>query len=777
MKVFRFKALFQILLALLSFTQMNSQNSNLTTPICYDNGTVTYSLEANISDYLLNNNNLDKRTFFDSPTDLKDKIVGSLPGFPINTNDYKDVIFYPTTEDLIKAVRNHSVDGLVVDKGTNDYIILHNYDLYQFPEKVGTVQYGPIFQKDSTYQEVFDQFASENNIPHILETWSGINYDAQKVDKKLDGNNGTIKAIAYLGNRPYAYMDDNGEPTGSCLDIIYSFAKYAGYKVDFQNASSYNDEISAIKQKNADISCAYITDSLKNDVSTGYTFEQDINTIIRLSNSNTSNQNKNKKFYETYRDLDGENLGVLTDSSFEEITKRNFSHSTYKRYNNSFQLYKAMFKGEIEGFLTDLPSAEDYQMRFPEKVSYFEENFHDNIYGFAFHPNNSKLRTDFNNYLYSKDLMAEYPKWNIKDTSNLTVDKTVNTSAPKIRVSMFPDTKPVCFEQNNEITGYEILLLYEFARQQNYNIELIILENSSDRINYILQNKSDISGGALAITEEREKLVKFSFGTLLAGTSLVIPKERRKLPGKIGAFNEHYEPKENNTINYPVKVGDIETVSSCVFPESYPYNEYILINCTISDLKGANPNLNGLELGNSNDKIALDNVEYNPTNLLNGNTLLPGRNIIRESNKTEYICEGEAPTTLPATTIPTTVITTTLSIKNSSIYYKSSNGLSSGAMIAIIIPCAVVLVGAAIAGFLYRRVLSIPAPVYAQRLDTSVYKFNVISKNPNQNTQVHQVPIQQVVPFQQITQVEQVVPITQVKQVVTDPAAVVVNNP
>ena len=53
----------------------------------------------------------------------------------------------------------------------------------------------------------------------------------------------------------------------------------------------------------------------------------------------------------------------------------------------------------------------------------------------------------------------------------------------------------------------------------------------------------------------------------------------------------------------------------------------------------------------------------------------------------------------------------------------------------------------------------------------------MISKNPNQNTQVHQVPIQQVVPFQQITQVEQVVPITQVKQVVTDPAAVVVNNP
>lgn len=789
MNASRFKKIFQVLLVLLSLTQLNSQNINLTTPTC-NSTTITYSLYANVTNYLQHNNNLDKRIFINRPADLKDKKVGVLPGFPINTADYGEVITYPTTEDLINALRNHTVDGIIADQSTNNYILLHNYDMYKIPEKTGTVQYGPIFQQGNTLQPIFGNFTSNVNIKNIFETWDGINYDAQKIDMNLNGDKGTLKAIAYLGNRPFAYKDDDGKPVGSCIDIIYSFAKYAGYKVDFQEASSYNAQIDAIKQKNADISCAYITDSLKNDVSTSIRAE-DIETypIIRLSNSQTSNENENKEYYETYKDLDGKKLGVLTGSVFEDITKTNFSKSEYQNYNDSFQLYKAMFTGEIEGFLTDLPSAEDFQRRFPEKVSYFGENFYRNLYGFAIKKNNTKLKNDLNSYLSTKNLTEEYPKWNVRDTSNLTVDKSLNRSAPTIRVAMFPDTKPICFEQNNEITGYEILLLYEFARQKNYNIEFITLENSADRIDYILDDKADISGGALTITEEREKVVDFSFPTLTAGTSLVVPREKRKLPGKVQTLDENYKPIENNTIYFPVQIGDRDTVSACVFPESYQYNGYALINCTISNLNGSDPTKNGLKLGISNDILGLSNVEYNPTNLLNGNTLLPGRNIINESNKTEYICYVAPPPTTIPTTIPITVTTTTVSIKNNSyLYYKSSKkGLSTGAIIGIIIPCVVALLGASIGAFLCRRG-SVP-PAYATRMDASNYKLNVVPQYPMQQFQVHQVPVQQVVPIQQVVPVQQVIPVqhivpaqelvpgAQVPQVVTDPNAVIMNNP
>ena len=770
----RFKKLIQVLLVLLSLTQLNSQNLTLTTPNCYDNGTVTYSMYANITNYLQHNNNIDKRDIINKPADLKNKTVGVLPGMPINLGNYGKVTTFPNTEDLIKALKNHTIDGIIVDENTNDYIVLHNYDLSEIPEKIDTVEYGPIFNKKFT--DPFNEFASKTNIQNLMEEWSGINYDAQTVDKNLNGNNGTIRAVAYLGNRPYAYKDEKGEPTGSCLDLIYSFAKRAGYKVEFKEVSTYDDQIDVIKNGNADMSCAYITDSLKNDVGTiNNNTKQDVSSIIRLSNSEKSNENENKQYYETYKDLDGKKLGVLSDSVFDNVTKTHFSNSELVYYKDTFHLFKSLFTDEIEGFLTDVPNAEDFQKRFPEKVSYFGENFYNNSYGFAF-KNNNQIFKDFQSYLSATGdkLIDYYEKWR-NDDNPPTIDKTLNKSAPTIRVAMFPDTKPICFEKNKEITGYEIQLLYEFAKEKNYNIELITLENSGERISYITEDKADIAGGALTITPEREKLVSFSFPILRAGTNLVVSREKRKLPGKIQVLDENYTPKENNTISFPVKVGDKDTVSVCVFPENFEYNELSLINCTIPDLKGVDPTKNGLTLGTSNDTLGLNNVEYNPTNLLNGNTLLPGYPIINESDKTNYICYAEPlPTTVPPTTTPTTVTTTTPPLNNSTLtYYKSSKKrLSTGTIIGIIIPLAVALVGATIGAFLCRRGPPFPAPVYSQRLDTSSYKFNVVPYYPKQ-IQVNQLPVQQVIPGQQIVPVQQVV----TQQVVTDPTAVIVNNP
>ena len=801
MNIFSFKKLFQILLVFLPFRKIISQNMSLITPIC-NNNTVSYSLYANISDYLMHNNNIDKREIINSTNELENKKIGILQGFPIS-NNFKEVIIYSNTEELIIGLKNHTLDGIVVDKSTNDYIILHNYDLYKIPEKIGTIQYGPIFQKDSQYKNDFEDFISKTNIQTIIEKWNGINYDSQKIDKNLNGSKGTLKATVFLGNRPYAYKDENGQPTGSCLDIIYSFANNTGYTVDFIQANSYDNQINAIKQKNADMTCSYITDSLKNDDSISfsqYFIEQDIFSIIRLSNSEMSNEDENKEYYESYKDLDGKKLGVLRGSVFEEITKTNFSHSDYINYNDTFLLYKAIITGEIEGFIIDIISAEDFQRRFPEKVSYFEENLLTNSYGFGFNKNNTQLVNNFNSFLSRMNLADLYRKWNVYDTSNLTVDKTINNSNFKIRVAMFPDKKPLCFEQNNNIIGYEIELLYEFARFNHCDIEFTTLENLSDKIDYIINDKADITGGGLIITEYRREIVSFSYPILTAGTSLVVQKEKRKVPNKIVVLDENYNKKTNNTIYFPVKVGDTDTTSFCVFPENYTYNEYILVNCTISDLKGVDPTTNGLKLGVSKDTLSLNNVEYNSTNLFNGNILLPGKNITVESNKTDYICYVDYsfsslpetiipsivstptttleianqttipeittiitttpgtttnPTTIPErSTIPTTISEIGSNITNTTIIYNSKNnksGLSSGTICAIVIPCVPILTFAAIASFLCNKgnaktsqIISLPSHNF------EVNSMNNLNEMPEKNSYKNEINQNKIKPDQMI---------------------------
>ena len=51
-------------------------------------------------------------------------------------------------------------------------------------------------------------------------------------------------------------------------------------------------------------------------------------------------------------------------------------------------------------------------------------------------------------------------------------------------------------------------------------------------MNYLLENKTDNSGGGFTITDERKEVVDFSYPTLFAGTSLVVSREKRKLLGK-----------------------------------------------------------------------------------------------------------------------------------------------------------------------------------------------------------------------------------------------------
>ena len=147
MNALHFKKLFKGLLVLLCITQLNSQMIP-SAPICSVNGSIIYSILANVTNYLQHNNNIDKRTFFNGVNDLKGAKIGVLPGFSLtNKDNYDEVITFPNTQDLINGLKNHTIDGVIVDKSTSDYIILHNYDLYKIPEKTDRIQYGLFFKK------------------------------------------------------------------------------------------------------------------------------------------------------------------------------------------------------------------------------------------------------------------------------------------------------------------------------------------------------------------------------------------------------------------------------------------------------------------------------------------------------------------------------------------------------------------------------------------------------------------------------------------------------
>ena len=62
-----------------------------------------------------------------------------------------------------------------------------------------------------------------------------------------------------------------------------------------------------------------------------------------------------------------------------------------------------------------------------------------------------------------------------------------------------------------EPKGYELDLVYMFAREYNYKVNFINLGfNESNRIDYLLEGKANISGRIFSINEERKKIIHFS---------------------------------------------------------------------------------------------------------------------------------------------------------------------------------------------------------------------------------------------------------------------------
>ena len=532
-------------------------------------------------------------------------------------------------------------------------------------------------------------------------------------------NDGTINVVALENNPPYSYKNKSGDLTGDEIEFIYDFAREYGYQINMIVAANQDEEIELLKNKTADIaiSTLAVREDKNDDISYSNVIYKGTNTaLVRYENLPESVEEI--LFYNESKDFDGETLGIIKDSSVVDLTKKNFPESNVVYYDGTFEVFQGLLKEEIEGFLIDEPYAEYFHALYPDRLTYFPDKYDENQYGFGFQKTDEgKILLDqFNEFLSKTNTEEIYDKWNVDDTTKLTIDKNLNTSAETLDAGFLLDISPLCFLEGSEIKGYEIDLLYRFAKEYNYNINLtgILL---GERVTHIQEGKANITGGWFTINDERKQLIDFSDSIHNAGTVLVTRVDMKEDEIALKILDNNHKEKPNNDANVQVKFSDKIKNCSCVFPEKY--NKSIIINCTISDLDNINPNEEGFDFLNTSDKINLLFIDLELSNFFQANSKISGHeNIITESDKSNVVCplnSSSIPTSVPSTnsttsstSIPTPTPSTTKptpipepspgSNEETAVSRrKPIKGLSTGAIIAIIIPCAVALIAAIIA--------------------------------------------------------------------------------
>jgi len=693
-----------VLIFLLLTIIINAQNiTEIIEPKC-DGETIKYSIIANLSEYLENENNIDGREFYNSIDALKSKKIGTLSGYYFNRSMFDNITDYNSYDDLIDDLRNHKLDAIVLNDGIGNNTQMFTNDISALSGRPTLLDIGIGLQKDNvTLLNQVNEFINKGLTEQKKHDWLGINYQIQYINKTLSGENGTINVVVLLNNPPYSYKDKSGEMTGGEINFIYDFARDYGYQINLITANSQDEEIEFLKNKSADIAAGYFI--IRNDKRDEINFSNvwhkgAVATLVKYENLPESAQLG--PFYENAKEFDGEDLGILKDSSLEDLTKSNFPNSKYTYYDGTYQIFQALLMEEIEGFLMDEPNAEYFKIVYPERITYFPEDFQENQYAFGFQKTDEGtiLLDKFNQFLSNTNLKEIYDKWNVDDTTKLTIDKSLNTSAETINAAFLMDLNPLCFLEGTEVKGYEVELLYKFAKENNYNINFMEVD-VGDRVSYIEENKANITGGWFTITDERKKSVNFSNPIHNAGTVLVTRVDRKKDTLTLKVIDNNYNEKTNNEANVQVKFSDKIKNSSCVFPDKY--NDTIIINCTISDLDNIDPYEEGFEFVNTSDKIQLICSDLELNNFFQANSKISGHeNIITESDKSNKVCTSNSNSTNQDNNKINPVVRK----------QKSSGGLSTGAIIGIIIPCVVVLIAAIATAAAYYNKKKVPPSVF-----------------------------------------------------------------
>lgn len=643
----KFLRLFLITLIFSLLEVSNSQNiEEITKPKC--NGKkIEYSLYAKFDEYLKNENNIDGRDIYKNLDDLKGKNIGMLEEgikeISIDTNSFSKI--QPLSYDsaaILNKLNTHELDGIIIYNS-----IAEDFQMFS-KEASNWISLGKeelkfiINKKKTELKTQLNDFISSGNllINEYKKKWRLISLEDRYLNlNNLKGANGRIK-VAYRENLyPFVYKDSvNGDIIGIEINFIYDFAEKYDYAIELVGPlTTYEELTSSVSEGEADIGVGFIREnkdfsSIIDFTNTFHT--ENINVVVRYENLEDSIGFKN--VYDSIEDFKETKLGLLEGSMFYDLTSKITTDENIIRQPSISDLYTELLLENIDGFYVDEMLAQYYKNLIPQRITFIDPNLEKDKNAFAFQKNDEgkKLAEEFNEFLKTAKVDKLLRKWKASSTADLTVDQNINFPEGKtLKVAFNLGNKVLSFKEHGEIKGLEIELIYEFLKEKKYNV---IFEEISfeDMVEYIKTGKADITGGCLSITEERENHVLFS--DPIYTTKTVFATRTNKLKSSLGIeiVDNKYNSKSKNAVDVQVKFGKTIKTSSCVFPEKF--NESILINCTISNLKDIEPS-EGFDYVKTEDKIKIEFLTLEADNFFQANTKLKNHNDIITGGNFENI--------------------------------------------------------------------------------------------------------------------------------------------
>ena len=228
------------------------------------------------------------------------------------------------------------------------------------------------------------------------------------------------------------------------------------------------------------------------------------------------------------RQLDGQTIGVMTGSTFDQHTDTYINDAKKEYYTSYADMALAAEQGKIAGFLMDEPMARVLCAENPG-VTYLEDYLTEDGYAFAF-PKTEEgalLRDQMNRFLaqiQADGTLAEIEEiWFGTDESLQVVEDWTALPAANgtLEFAAKASSAPFAYVKDGKTVGYDVDIVVRFCKEYGYGLNLHNVELTSF-IAGIEAGKYDLGAAGFTVTEERAQRVYFSEPDYYGGIVVVV---------------------------------------------------------------------------------------------------------------------------------------------------------------------------------------------------------------------------------------------------------------
>jgi len=247
------KRYFIILFFLLSILKAQNETESLLQTKC-DGDKITYTIKANLLEYLENDKNTDGREMYEKIADLKTKRIGLCKGtYFDNSIEFDSITEYENKDLLISAIKYYQIDAGIIIEGLANTIQEYSNVISKFPEELLDVDIVFGLQKENTekteLKTQLNEFIAKNKDSYesLTTYWDLVQRENGFLNKTLNEKTNVLKVIAKIDMSPHSYLRSyDQELIGAEIEFIYNFAREYGYGLSFEHADVDDELIDAL---------------------------------------------------------------------------------------------------------------------------------------------------------------------------------------------------------------------------------------------------------------------------------------------------------------------------------------------------------------------------------------------------------------------------------------------------------------------------------------------------------------------------------------------------